>query len=203
MRCWQFLAFLCVSAQRVTLITLPQSCSRGDRGRPRAPRFAAYSRAAAVGLWGALRSGRGGLGRGRPDLRTALPFHSSPTRRLTNTTPLHAPKNVEEMTVQEEKKHHRRKGEEEYIKSLQSKTDILITKLQRAQEYKNNEVERLNKRREVYDNKIKVKDDRKNTGSNIRKRQRDETDEKEQVLEALRARKKTQKELKDIQIPTK
>ncbi|CAI2355600.1 unnamed protein product [Caenorhabditis sp. 36 PRJEB53466] len=128
---------------------------------------------------------------------------STASSQLTNTTPLHAPKNVEEMTVQEGKEHHRRKGEEEYIKSLQSKTDILITKLQRAQEYKNNEVERLNKRREVYDNKIKVKDDRKNTGSNIRKRQRDETDEKEQVLEALRARKKTQKELKDIQIPTK
>ena len=69
--------------------------------------------------------------------------------------------------------------------------DVLQKKFQRAQEYRNIEVERLQKRRDVYDDKIEVifqyvkfvtlktfqiKDIRRTTADSIRKRQRDEAD---------------------------
>ncbi|PIC12218.1 hypothetical protein B9Z55_028569 [Caenorhabditis nigoni] len=71
------------------------------------------------------------------------------------------------MTVVEEKEYLRRKGEDDRVKDLDSKIEAVMAKIDNARSDRNNEVIRINKRRENYDDMLKTREEKRSVGSRI------------------------------------
>ncbi|PIC32073.1 hypothetical protein B9Z55_012555 [Caenorhabditis nigoni] len=112
------------------------------------------------------------------------------TASLKYSIPVFAGSNEEEWTAKQQQEVHRRKGEDMNVKTFDSKIEIQMMKLKQLVDDRNSEVHRINKRRSQHDNKLQIQRERKEVGKKIKKRKRDEADEKEKRCEEIETKKK-------------
>ncbi|CAP20533.1 Protein CBG23767 [Caenorhabditis briggsae] len=105
--------------------------------------------------------------------------------RLSNSIPKYASSNREEWSAKEEQEALRRSGEYTSVQSHDFKIETQLRKLKRLVLDRNLEVDRINKRRNQYDEIVKVQRTRKLEGRKIKQRRWEEAQSKQEFLDSL------------------
>ncbi|KAF1749136.1 hypothetical protein GCK72_025603 [Caenorhabditis remanei] len=97
---------------------------------------------------------------------------------LEHNIPKNAGSNPDEWTAKQSQEYHRREGEKESIRLMDAKIEAEFEKVKKLQLNRHFEVTRINTRRSIYDEKIEKAAERKRISKAIRKRKREEEDQK-------------------------